>query len=197
MRFKIPDLIRLEIRYFLNNKKLLKARSWVNEHPLVVGYTSIISVFVLLVIIIVLLIPDGKREVVIVESEKAWFYDVNAGKLFVASNDETGPIESPYGPLADGSAAGVRAYVFSYEVEANEAERFIGFLEKPDPNAGQFEGEEAVVRGGWQKWGRDKLVRLVDDEQWYPANSPEGRTIVSWLTWADPNGRRAIYIKPD
>ena len=62
MRFKIPDLIRLEIRYFLNNKKLLKARSWVNEHPLVVGYTSIISVFVLLVVIIVLLIPDGKRE---------------------------------------------------------------------------------------------------------------------------------------
>ena len=131
------------------------------------------------------------------ESEKAWLYDVTAGKLFVAGSDEAVPIKSPYGPLADGNAAGVRAYVFSYKTEPNEAERFIGFLEKPDPNAGQFEQEKWAVRSGWKTWGRGKLIRSVDDEQWYPADSFEGRRIISWLTWADPNGRRAIYIKPD
>lgn len=57
-----------------------------------------------------------------------WYYDLQAGKLFVAWL-ESPPIEAPSGKLPDGKPAGVRAYVFSCGDCAVSEERQVLWLE--------------------------------------------------------------------
>ena len=195
MAFKLPDLQYLgyEIKEWWER---LGIRRWVNQNPrIIIGITTA-SVFILLVIVIWLLIPEKTVEVE--EYEKEWFYDLNTGKLFVAKSGQTPPIGAPSGPLPDGRPAGVRAYVFSYSYELNEAERFIGFLETVDPNAEKGVWESVKSRADSAKqWGRGRLIRRVEDTKWVPANSVRGRYILREVFHPNKSGERARYCQPD
>lgn len=131
--------------------------------------------------------PTGKTK--IEESDKEWFYDLNTSKLFVAKRGRTPPIDSPSGPLPDGRLVGVRAYVFTYTYPPNESDRFIGFLEMPDPNANQ-----AAVDS--QPWGQGKLIRRVEDDQWYAADSNEGQMIIKETLRPNEKGQYPNYWPP-
>jgi len=195
MSFKFPDLQYLgyEIREWWER---LAIRRWVNQNPrIIIGITTA-SVLILLVIVIWQAIPE--KTVKVEKVEKEWFYDLNTGKLFVAKSGQIPPIKAPSGPLPDGKPAGVRAYVFSYSYEPNEAERFIGFLETADPNAEKGVSASAEPRADSAKqWGRGRLVRKVEGAKWVPADSERGRRIVREVFHPNETGERARYCRPD
>jgi len=171
------------------------ARQWINRNPrIIIGITAA-SVFVLLIIVIAQLAPEQPVEVV--NYKKAWFYDLNTGRLFVAKSDAVPPIKAPSGPLPNGQPAGVKAYVFSYSYEPNESDSFIGFLEIPNrqiKNSSVASGE--TKSDETNSWGQGRLIRRVTDEQWVPANSNEGRAILREVYLPNENGMRPHYYSP-
>jgi hypothetical protein len=189
MFFRIPDWLRYEIQY---RWERLAVREWINKHPKIIFGITSSSVFLLLVIVIWLLIPEKTIEIEVYEN--GWFYDLNTDKLFVAKIDLVPPIEAPSGALANGEPAGVRAYVFSYVEEPNESERYIGFLEIPDPNAKMDVSISGEIRtGGVKQWGQGKLIRRVTDEKWTPAGSVEGQAILREAFRANEKGKHPYY----
>jgi len=174
----------------------LAVREWINANPRIIVGTSIISVLIPVVIVIWQLTPE--KMVTIEDYKKAWFYDLNTGKLFVDRSDKIAPIEAPSGPLPNGEPGGVKAYVFTYAYEPNEAERFIGFLETIDPNAEKDSSSSGKSRtAGGAQWGRGKLIRRVEDEQWLAGDSSEGRAILEEVLIANENGETAHYCRPE
>jgi hypothetical protein len=195
MFLKLPDWVRYEIRHGWE-RFIVDGRRWVNRRPRLIGVVAGVSVLMLLAVIVVLLIPEEKVEVK--EYKKAWFYDLNTGELFVASNELAGPIEAPSGPLACGRPAGVRAYVFSYSDEPNEAERFVGFLERPWDGAKEEDlGSAKAGGGGVSRWGHGRLICRAGDERWVPADCEEGRAILRWVFVPNKAGQIAHYCAPE
>jgi hypothetical protein len=195
MFFKVPDWLRYEIEHRWE-RLAVDTRRRINAHPkLIIGITTA-SVFVLLVTIVWLSWPEKIVEEV-VESELAWFYDLNTGMLFVSRSELTGPIEAPSGPLPCGRPAGVRAYVFSYIDEPNESERFIGFLERPNPAGGAYSASSIDEgAGGAKRWGRGRLICMVGDNQWVPADSEQGRDILNRVFIPNHAGEHPYYCQP-
>jgi len=202
MSFRIPDWLGYEIREKWEGvaAKLLGARRWLNrQNPkIIIGITAV-TVLVLLTTVIGLLSSGEAPQVK--EYKKGWYYDLNTGKLFIAKSDLIPPIEAPSGPLPDGKPAGVKAYVFSYTYEPNESERFIGFLETFTSEARKNQSKSAKSKAGSaaeliKQWGQGRLVRRVEDEQWYAANSDEGRAIIEEAFVPNKNGEHARYCPP-
>lgn len=193
MFFTLPDWLRYEIQ---ERWERLTVRKWINKNPRIIISITIASVLILLVVI-GLSMPE-KTVTMVKEYKKEWFYDLNTGKLFVAESDVVPPIDAPSGALPNGKPAGVRAYVFSYAYEPNETNRFIGFLEIPNPEV-KKEGPEFISSGasGAKRWGQGRLIRRVDDEQWVPADSIEGQAILRELFLPDANGEVAHYCPPE
>lgn len=196
MFFKLPDWMRYEFEH--RRERLgdylrgLATRKWINDNPRIIFGVAVISAFILLAVIIKLLIPDGA--VKIEDYDKRWFYDLNTGKLFAAKNSLIPPIEAPSGSLPNGKPAGVLASVFSYTYEPNESERFIGFLEIPDPN---FNPDSVNSRlSGAKRWGQGKLIRKAEDKQWVSANSKEGQAILQEFLQPNENGKVAKFCLP-
>lgn len=158
---------------------------------------TIASVLILLVIIG---LSMSKKTVTttVKEYKKGWFYDPNTGELFVAKSDAVPLIDAPSGTLPGGRLASVRAYVFSYAYEPNETNRFIGFLEIPNPVA-KKEVPESISSGasGAKRWGQGRLIRRVDDEQWVPADSNEGQAILKEVFLPNEKGEVAHYCPPE
>ena len=181
------------LRYDIEDRwERLAIRKWINSNPGIIKSIAGISVVILLVVVINLLIPNHHIQQTD-DSGKAWFYDLNTGKLFIAESDLAAPTQAPSGPLPDGSPAGVKAYVFSYVNDPNESQRFIGFLEMPDPNIAADKPNPNL--SGAKLWGYGKLIRKVDT-QWFQANTSQGQTIVSELFQPNENGREPIYHSP-
>ncbi len=209
MSFKLPDWLRYEIReqWERLTAKLQAARRWINQQnsKIIIGITAA-SVLMLLAIVIWLLTPEKPLEQ-IEQSDKAWFYDLNTGKLFVGKDDQNPPIEAPsgplriefaVGPLQEGGPAGVKAYVFSYADEPNESERFIGFLETSVPKAIMERLESIRPKAdGTEQWGYGKLVRRVKDKHWVPGDSNEGRSILKEAYLPNETGESARYCPPE
>ncbi len=203
MSFRIPDWLGYEIREKWEGLvvKLLGARGWINrQNPRIIIGITVATVLLLLTIAIGLLSSGEAPKVK--EHKKGWFYDLNTGKLFVAKSKLIPPIEAPSGPLENGKPAGVKAYVFSYKYEPNESERFIGFLEAFTPEArknqttsGKSSGENAAEL--IKQWGEGRLILKVEEEQWYAANSTEGRAIIENAFSPNEKGERARYCPPE
>lgn len=192
--FQIPDWLRYEIQHRCE-RFMISARGRINKNPRIVVSVTLASVLVLLVTI-GLLIPD-RTAIEVREYRKGWFYDLNTGKLFVADGDLVPPIEAPSGPLPNGEPAGVKAYVFSYAIEPNESERFIGFLETFQPETKEQEAAPTKkASGGAEKWGRGRLIRRLSDEQWIPANSEQGKAILNELFSRNEKGQTPHYYPP-
>ncbi len=195
MDFRMPDFgyLKYEIKELWER---LAIRNWLSRSPKLVISVSAVSVFVLMGIVIWLSLP---RKVVEVENyEKDWYYDQKHRRLFVGRRGQIPPIEAPSGPLANGEPAGVRAYVFTYSNEPNEADRFIGFLETTDPNVEKSSLGHVDLRvSGAEIWGQGRLIRRVKDEKWVPANSEEGRAILKETFRRNEAGEAAHYCPPD
>ncbi|MBN2271358.1 MAG: hypothetical protein JXN61_12135 [Sedimentisphaerales bacterium] len=199
MAFEIPEWLKYDIARRRERLGVwweeLAARRWVNENPVFVTAVAGGSVFLLLMVIVWLSRPQHVPQVA--EYKREWYYDLNTGELFTAKRGLTPPIEAPSGPLADGRPAGVRAYVLSYSDEPNEAERFIAFLEVADPNGLNEVADKAGPRlTPARRWGRGRLLRRLEDEQWVAGDSPAGQAIFSQAFAPGANGRRPSYYQP-
>jgi hypothetical protein len=143
-----------------------------------------------------------KRTPKIKENDKVWAYQLNIGKLSVVKKDTFVSDKIPPRPLdtAEHAAipATVKAYVFSYVYDPNESERFIGFLEMPDPNMQQqIPADNNNKSGSLKRWGKGKLIRKVDDNKWVPADSNEGLAILRALLSPNEKGEIAQYSQPE
>ena len=203
MSFRIPDWLGYEIREKWEGvvAKLLGVRRWLNrQNPKIIISITVFTVLLLLMIVIGLLLSGEPPKVK--EYKKGWFYDLNTGKLFVAKSKLIPPIAAPSGPLENGKPAGVKAYVFSYKYEPNESERFIGFLEVFTSEARRNQTTSTKSRGDSaaeliKQWGDGRLIRRVEDEQWFAANSNEGRAIIENVFSPNENGERARFYPPE
>jgi hypothetical protein len=176
--FRLPE--RKYWRYALEDWwRNLAARKWINENPTLAIQISIASFAVLFIVIIWLLWPSSEYKAA-APPIKAWFYDLNTGKLFIAKAGLTSPIAAPSGPLPDGRPAGVRALVLSYIAEPNDADRFIGFLKTTEPAS-----PKPIV-----------LVRTLEDANWIPIDTPQGRAIIQELFRPNERGEAPHVCSP-
>jgi len=191
--FTLPDWLRDEIQV---RWERLALRKWINKNPRIIVSVTVASVLILLVII-GLSMPQKAVTTTVKEYKRAWFYDPNTGKLFVAKSDAVF-VDTPSGASAGERRLPVKAYVFSYACEPNETNRFIGFLEMPNLVV-KKEGLEPVGSraSGAEQWGQGRLIRRVDDEQWVPADSNEGQAILKELFLPNENGEVAHYCPPE
>ena len=196
MRFRVPDWLSYEIRHKIERLRdgyeRLHVKDAINENPRTVMGVTVFSVLLLaLVLLLVGREPPGRRYKA---GKQAWFYDLNTGELFVDSSKQTGPIEAPSGPLFDGEPAGLKAHVYSYVLDPNASEHFVGFLERPDPQAEVK--QLASDQGNFPEWARGRLIRRVDDETWVSPTSRQGREIIQELTRPNDQGQTPIYHVP-
>jgi len=189
MSLRIPDWLRYEIK-----QRWLILRQRINANPRIIISITAASAFVFLMIVLGLLTSEKTPQVQ--EYKKDWFYDLNTAKLFTAKSDLVPPIEAPSGPLPNGRPAGAKAYVFSYVSGPNESERFIGFLEIPDPNAEKDSFAVSSDTSGAEQWGRGRLIRRVEDKQWVQADSAKGQAIIRELSLPNEKGQRPQYCSP-
>jgi hypothetical protein len=161
-------------------------RQWVNQHPRLVVGTAAASTLLLLIIVVSLLTGGERAEPV--TSDRAWFYDVNADKLFAASASKVPPVAAPSGPLPDDAPAGVRAYVVTYSFGSDRSEPIIAYLETRAPDTPPSAYHPAHQKVG-AEWGKGLLVRRVKDAEWIPADNPAGRAIIERAHQPDDQGR--------
>ena len=186
MGLEMPDWFGDE---FLERLKKLELRKRINNNPRAVIGISLACLFILFFTLLGIF-AGGRPSTS--ASNKVWFYDLNTGELFTTSKELSGPIEAPSGPLANGQPGGVKAYVMSYVEEPDESERFIGFLEKPDPN---YTGDRSIAEGT-VPWGSGKLIRTVEDANWVSATSFKGKAIYRKAFGRNEKGQPALYVPP-
>jgi hypothetical protein len=196
MRFRVPDWLRYEIQHKIEQLgdgiERLHVKDRINENPKAVVGVTLFSVLLLGVVLL-----SAGRETPARRyqgDKKAWFYDLNTGELFSASSKQTGPIEAPSGPLPNGGPAGLKAHVYSYVLDPNASEHFVGFLERPDPQADAK--QLASDQSHFPEWARGRLIKRVDDETWVSPTSRRGRDIIQELTQPNDQGQTPIYHVP-
>jgi hypothetical protein len=196
MAFRLPDWFIYEIRHRLerlpHGSGRFGMRDWVNDNPLRIGIAVVVSVIVLALVFGLASRPGAQQAVK--EGKRAWFYDQNTEELFLGSSKKTGPIAAPSGPLPHGDPAGLRARVYSYVLNPTESELFVGFLERPDPDAGSKASDADLA--DVPEWAHGISIKRVKDEEWVSATSPEGRHIVEGLTRPNDKGQTPIYQVP-
>jgi len=193
---RIPDWLRYELRHKIewlqDRYERLRVREAINDNPRVVAAVAFVSVFLLLVVLVLVRRPAPGPEYE--ESRETWFYDMNTGELFTASSRKAGPIEAPSGPLPDGGPAAFRANVYSYVLDPNEAELFVGFLEKPNSGAGSR--KKAPDRSDFDEWAGATSIRRIDSNDWVPATSSAGEEIMAGMARPNEKGQTPIYQVP-
>ena len=186
MFFKLPDWLVYDLRHKWEH---LEIRKWINQNPKIVFIITGCSVLLFLVLLISFLRPS-MSSVKAAKIKEEWYYDLNTGKLFVDKIGLTSPTAAPSGPLPGGGPAGVRAYVFSYSPKpAEQSERFIGFLEISDPGV-------TVASGESKEWGAGRLIRTVEDANWYHADRPAGQAILQNIFSPSEKGSQPYYCPP-
>jgi hypothetical protein len=196
MQFRIPDWLGYEIRHRLERLRdgyeRLHVKDAINDHPKAAAIIAVLSV--LLLVWVASLVKRETPAQHYRESKKVWFYDLNTGELFSASSKQTGPIAAPSGPLPNGEPAGLRAHVYSFVRDPNASERFVGFLEKPDPNTdvSKLTGD----RSNFKEWARGRLIKRVGGDTWVSPTSQRGRQIIQGLTHPNEHGQTPVYQVP-
>lgn len=194
--FRVPDWLRYEVRHKIERLRdgyqHLHVKDSVNDHPRTIVGLSVFSVLLLGIVLTLVLreTPVRRHQ----GGKGAWFYDLNTGTLFTADSSRANPIEAPSGALPDGGPAGFRAHVYSYVLEPNATERFVGFLERPDPHANVR--QLASDGADFTDWARGRLIRRVDDDKWVSPASPAGREIIENLTRPNRMGQTPVYHVP-
>ena len=131
---------------------------------------------------------------------QAYFYDLHTGELFTAASDLEGPIETESGLFGDHPAV-VRANVFSCGSCRDPNQRFVGWLEMPDPAAPEPSAEEQELPDPLPDDGEPEnssplLIRAVDGAQWYSIDSPQAETIMREAEQRCREGETLRYCHP-
>ena len=196
MAFGIPDLLSREIRHRMecvqDGIRRLQLRTWINDNQGLVLGVTIVSV--LLLAVVLMRVFRSAPAPAFRQPKFVWFYDANAGKLFLSSGRDSGPIAAPSGPAPGGEPAGFRAHVYSYVLDPKESDLFVGFLEKPDSDSGA--GRLSFDMRDFERWSRGRLIKRVKDKQWVPAASPQGQAIVQEIMRPNKKGQTPIYQMP-
>jgi hypothetical protein len=192
----IPDWLRYEMRHKIERLRegfeRLRMRETINEHPKAAAVVALLLVLLLASVVSRLVRrPPGRQHR---ESKHAWFYDLNTGKLFVGSSKDVGPVAAPSGPLPNGEPAGCRAHVYSFLRDPNESERFVAFLEKPDPNVDPK--TLSRDRSNFEAWARGRLIKRAGGDDWVSPTSPRGRQIIQEVTHPNMYGQTPMYQEP-
>ena len=187
MNFRLPEwkYLKDDIEDWFSR---IYIRRWINSNPRIIVLITNLAVILFIVVIYSVVRKNSAQRP---EYEKAWYYDLNTGQLFVANNDLTTPISAPSGPLPDGKPAGVKAYVFSYVKNSDQSQRFVGFLEKNDPNY-----VNSKPNGGPAQWGDGKLVKRTSDNKWFQADSKEGKEILKQALAPNKDGEAPNQYSP-
>ena len=132
----------------------------------------------------------------------AFFYDLQEKKLFIAPQGSIPPIDG-----IDGAAgAGVRAVVVSPTGDASDKKnRQIAYLEEYTPelktlfeevHKARLEGRSEEGRIDRKDVAANTLVRRVQDTEWQPIGSPQGKIIVNEWNTPGPDGRMPVVCSP-
>jgi len=196
MAIKIPSLLTSEIRHAIEQLQdriaQVDLRRWVNESPRLIVGLAVVSALLLGMMAVRAFRSTSTQR--LEQGKTAWFYDANTGKLFVAGRKKIGPIAAPSGPAPGGEPAGFRAHAYSYTLEANESDLFVGFLERPDPAPGARRPTSDM--SDMDKWAQGRLIKRVKDQQWVQATSREGQAILQELARPNEKGQTPIYQIP-
>jgi hypothetical protein len=184
----IPEVLKREIQHRLERMGGGSLPDRLNAHPVLIFGMAGSCLILLIVTLVWALRPASSLPRS--HNKTAWFCDMNTGKLFQGSAKKAGPIATPSGP-----SAGFRAHVYSYKLDPNESELFVGFLERPDPDAKRK--YSTAGENDFGKWVQGHLIRRLKDKQWVQADSPEGQAILKELTQPDKRGRTPIYQPTD
>jgi hypothetical protein len=132
----------------------------------------------------------------------AYFYDLQEQKLFVAPKGSIPPING----IKGAPMAGVRAIVICTNGDPSDKKHLqIAYLEKFSPEIKELfeEVHEARLQGRSEEGRIDRkeviantLVCRLEDTNWQPLTSEEGRRIADEWNTAGPNGQTPIICSP-
>jgi hypothetical protein len=132
----------------------------------------------------------------------AYFYDVQEQKLFVAPRGSIPPIKGVKGA----AEAGVRAIVVSPTGDpADKKHLEIAYLEEYSPeikdlfeevHKARLEGRSEEGRIDRKEVVANTLVRRVQDKEWQPLTSEEGKKIANEWNTPGPGGRMPVVCSP-
>ena len=117
-----------------------------------------------------------------------YFYDQNTKELYTMPADTAVPMERPSGPI-NGEPAGVRAHVFACGKCADEANRFIGYIEKPLPPEDRPPPDDPR--------SEVSLIKRPEDNKWVESDSREASAIVQEVFNRCTGGVRANFCRPE
>jgi hypothetical protein len=132
----------------------------------------------------------------------AYFYDLQEQRLFVAPKGSIPPVNGVKGaPMA-----GVRAIVICTNGDPSDKKHLqIAYLEKFSPEIKELfeEVHQARLQGRSEEGRIDRkevvantLVRRLDETNWQPLTSDEGRRIADEWNITGPDGRTPIVCSP-
>lgn len=129
--------------------------------------------------------------------EKAFFYDLSAAKIFVASRTAVAPIPGVDGPEEDG----YRALVISVTGRPEDRSSWqVAYLEKYSPElkrameAAQTSGEPLAM--GRLAAQAQRFVRRLTDKDWVASNAPEAEAVLSGWAQPGPDGVTPVVCSP-
>ena len=172
-------------------------RYWINDHHHLPMILCGVSMFVLVLVIAVNMIPD-RTQPLVRKDGKGWYYDLNTGELFAGEKGMIPPVAAPSGELPDGGDAGVAAHVITYVDDSTEGDLVVAYLERLSMVA-KMEIEESVASGRstGKPWHYGLSVKRPGDGEWYPANSSGGRKIIHGAYRKNSAGQSPRVCFPD
>lgn len=119
---------------------------------------------------------------------RAYFYDMDTGKLYVDSAMKNPPTKAPSG------GEGVIAHVFTCADPADESKRFIGFLEKYTPEYQKTRDQGQAMLPSMA--ARHQLIRAPEGGDWVPLDSEGGQRILAALAARRKPGENMVSCVP-
>ncbi len=133
---------------------------------------------------------------------RAWFYDESEKKLYSMPVTTIPPDKGIGGISGDGE----KAVVVTFGKDWHDRDKWrIAYLEKYTPSLKKNLEELIIARAAHrifdgsvpsrqsEYFQTNTLVKRVDDPDWYPANSDEGKNILTeWRSWRGPDGSQPM-----
>lgn len=172
----------------------MQIRDWMNENqPIVAGVVILVLILAFAKITCTLTDSGSSRGPRITE---LYYYDMNEGKLFITSSDQTPPIHAPSDDKNNPRALnGVQAFVFSC-TDCSDPDTFkIGYLQRYTPRAKELQDKlrsgEAPPEAMMMAPEMEFEIKRVDDKRWVPGMSPEAEQIMDEVYRENcPDGKR-------
>lgn len=138
---------------------------------------------------------------------RVWFYDESEKKLYLTPDTTIPPDKGIGGPAGDGE----KAVVVTFGKDWHDRGKWrIAYLQKYTPGLKKALEDVIIARAARRVFDgtipsplstyfqTNTLVKRVDDRDWYPANSDEGRRILTeWRSWRGGDGSNPVVCPAD